>query len=167
MKRSEQLLMVTCGLVVTGSLVFVSLHAIRNPMHERLAVLETDMASVHYVPEEYVTNSNANYSAIVAGIVRKTAVWKELVAPPVKKVKPKPPPDLEKMLEGVIASRRVQIGRGDKLSIKISSPQNRRGKFMGVGDEVNKLRIMEISDESVLFRLKSGGKEYTYSLPRT
>lgn len=164
MKRLEKLLTVICALIVTGSLVFVALHAFRNPMDKRLAVLETELASVDYVPEDYEIISNANYSVIVADIVGKTTVWKELVPPPPKKRTP--PPDLKKMLAEVVASRRVQIGRGDTISIKITSPQYPRGKFMGVGDKVNKLTIMEITDESVLFRLNRGGKEYTYLLPR-
>jgi len=166
MKRIELILMPVCALTLIGSVAFMAMQALQNPMHERLAVLETDMASVDYIPEEYVTTSSANYPALVMRIVNKETVWKELVAPPKRKRKPPPPPDLEKMLDGVVASRRVQIGVGDSISIKVTTPSNPRGSFMKVGDEVGELTIKEISKEAVLFHLKKRGKDYTHSLPR-
>jgi len=166
MKRMELTLMAACAIISIGSLAFVAMHALQNPMHERLTVLETDMASVDYIPEEYVTTSDANYPMLVTRIVNKETVWKELVAPPKKRIRPPKPPDLEKMLEGVVASRRVQIGRGDSISIKVTTPSNPRGSFMKIGDEVNTLTIKEITSESVLFHLKKRGKDYTYSLLR-
>ena len=166
MKRLEQIITVACALVVTASLVVGILRAVQNPMHERLAQLEAELASVVYIPEEYAMNSSANYAAIVMGIARKSVLWEELVAPPVRKPKPKAPPNLEKMLKGVVASLRFEIESADTVSIKITTPENRKGDWMSVGDKINGLTIIEITRDSVLFTLNSGGEEYTYSLPR-
>jgi len=166
MKRIELILMPVCAVALIGSVAFMAMQALQNPMHERLAVLETDMASVDYIPEKYVTTSSANYPMLVTRIVNKVTVWKELVAPPKKRIRPPKPPDLEKMLDGVVASRRVQIGRGDSISIKVTTPSNPRGSFMKIGDKVGELTIIEISKEAVLFHLKKRGKYYTHSLPR-
>ena len=81
MKRVELVLALVCGLILAASLGVGGVNAARNPMDEKLANFELELAAVTYVPEEYVTDSDANYDAIQRSIVQKSKLWKELVPP--------------------------------------------------------------------------------------
>lgn len=167
MKRVELFISLACGLIVASALGVGGVKAARNPMHGRLADFEMDLAAVTYVPEKYVTDSDANYNVIVMGIVRKSALWEELVQPPAPKPKAEKKPDLEKMLRGVVASSRDEIVEaGGRTLIDVKTQEDPKGSWLGVGDEVKGLTIKEITAEAVVFSLMSNDKEYTYSLPR-
>ena len=170
MKRVELVLALVCGLILAASLGVGGVNAARNPMDEKLANFELELAAVTYVPEEYVTDSDANYDAIQRSIVQKSKLWKELVPPPpppVPKPKPVKKPNLVKMLQGVIASSRMEItGPGGRKLIQVKTQENRTGAWLGVGDKVKGLTIKEITKEAVVFSLMSNNKEYTRSLPR-
>ena len=170
MKRVELSISVACALIVSLSLGLGGVKAAWNPMQGRLAEFELEVAAVTYAPEEYKTESETNYDAIVAVIVEKSALWKELVpAPPPRKPKPRPvkKPDLKKMLQGVVASSRLEItGVGGRTLINVKTPENLKGSWLGVGDRVQRLWIKEITEKAVVFSFISNKKEYTYSLPR-
>ena len=170
MKRIELSIGLLCVLIVALSLGVGGVKAGWNPMHDRLAEFELEVDAVTYVPEGYKIESEANYDAIVAVIVDKTTLWKELVPPPPPpKPRPRPvkKPDLKKMLEGVVASSRLQIiGAGGRILLDVKTPKDRAGSWLGVGDKVNGVTIKKITKDAVLFSLMSNKKEYTYSLPR-
>ena len=167
MRRVELLIGIACALIAAGSLGVAGVKAARNPFHERLTDFEQQMAAVTYVPEKYTTDSDANYNAIVMAIVRKPALWKELVPAPAAKPRPVKKPDLEKMLKGVRASSRLEIaGTGGRILIDVKTLEDRKGSWLGIGDKVNGLTIKEITKEAVVFSLTIKDKEYTYSLPR-
>ena len=50
--------------------------------------------------------------------------------------------------------------------VKIKTPQNKRGAFLGVGEMVGECKIKKITKSEVIFSLKANGKEYTHSIPR-
>lgn len=170
MKRAELFIGVACALIVAVSLGVGGLSASRNPMRDRLPDFELDFAAIAYVPEEYVTDSDLNYSEIVPGIVGKSTLWKELVPPPpppAPKPKPVKKPNLVKMLQGVVASSRMEITEaGGGTLIYVKTQEDRRGSWLSVGDEVKGLTIKEITKEAVVFSFMSNNKEYTHSLPR-
>ena len=167
MKRVELFIGLACALIAAGSLGLGGVKAARNPFHERLTDFERQMAAVTYVPEEYKADSDANYNLIVMAIVRKSALWKELVPAPVARAKPVKKPDLKKMLNGVRASSRLEMTvAGGGVLIDVKTLEDRNGSWLGVGDKVNGLTIEEITKEAVLFSLTIKDKEYTYSLSR-
>lgn len=170
MKWVELFIGLGCVLIVAMSLGVGGVKAARNPTHDRLANFELELAAVTYVTEEYVTESDADYDAIVSGIVRKSTLWKELVPPPPPpKVRPKPvkKPNFAKMLQNVLVSKRMWlIEPGGRLVIQVKTKENRRGSWMGAGDEVNGVTIKKINEKNVVFSFRSNNKEYTYSLPR-
>lgn len=170
MKWVELSIGLACVLIVAVSLGVGGLKAVRNPTQDRLADFELELAAVTYVTEEYKTESDADYDAIVSGIVRKSTLWKELVPPPPPpKPRPKPvkKPDFVKMLQGVSASKRFEIiEAGGRTVIQVKTPEDRRGSWRGVGDKVMGVTIKKITKDNVVFSLKRNNKEYTYSLPR-
>lgn len=95
-------------------------------------------------------------------LASRPALWKELVKPPPPpKAAPPPPPDLAKILAGVTAGRQ-QVG--DRA--KIMTPGDKRGSFMGVGEQVNGCTIKEVSKKEVVFVMMHLDQEIKYAIPR-
>lgn len=170
MKRAELFIGLACVLVVVVSLGVGVAGVLRNPMEDRLPSFELDLAAIVYVPEEYKTDSDVDYGAIVLGIVGKPALWKELVPPPARIAPPpKAPkaPNFAKLLQNVAASARQElIDSEGRTLIQVKTPENHGGDWLGVGDKVRGVTIKEITGKAVVFSLISNDKEYTYSLPR-
>ena len=168
MSVTERILAGVCGGVVLAAVGFGGYHAAQNPMHERLSELELSMAAVRYLPEEFVTRQDVNYTVVGQQVLKHENLWKELVAPPAAPApKAAAGPNLKKMLDGVVVSLRQEItGSDGRTMVNIKIGKDDRGSFMGVGDTVKGLTIHEVTRESVIFLLKKGGKEHTHALKR-
>ncbi len=148
-------------------IAFAGWNVVRNPMDARKSDLDTRLSRIVFVPEELAKPENAPLSVQRAAIVKKEAIWRPLVAAPTAAPPPEAKPDLLEKLKGVTASRRDQIRVGDSLKIKIHmNPEDKRGRWITVGDKVNGLVVMDIKEDTVVFSLDQGGKQFTAELPR-
>ena len=73
---------------------------------------------------------------------------------------------MARMLAGIEPSLRSKIGRGESLKIRIATPANPRGAFMGVGEIINGCTIKEIQDDAVSFTVEANGKIYEHRILR-
>lgn len=167
MKRAEIAIVSVSVVVIVLSVGAFAMNMNRNAMQERLTEFEMELAGVTYIEEEYATVAEVNFKKLVIAINAKPTLWRELVAPPPPPKRIAAAPNLEKMLQGVTISSRLELGRGDSVKINVKTPADKRGAWKSVGDKINGLAIKEITKESVTFSLERGGKEYTYALPRT
>ena len=136
-------------------------------MHFREAALIARLNAVEFVPEELPVPDNAPLKVQRASIVEKKALWQPLVAAPVAALAPEVKPDLLEKLKGVTLSLRDQIRVGDSLKVKARlSPEDKRGRWVTVGDKINGLTIVEIKPAAVVFAMEKNGKQLTAELPR-
>ncbi len=146
---------------------FAGWNALRNPMDARENALEERLKAVKFVPEELPEPDEAPLKMQRATIIEKTALWQPLIAAPAAAPPPESKPDLLEKLKGVTASLRDQIRTGDSVKIKVHlSPEDKRGRWMSVGDKINGLTIAEIKAEAVVLSLEQNGKQFTAELPR-
>ena len=73
---------------------------------------------------------------------------------------------MAEMLHAVEPSLRSKIGRGEAMKIRIATPGNPRGEFMGLGEVVNGCTIVAIQDDAVVFSIEKNGKTYEHSVKR-
>ena len=138
----------------------VLLNAVQNPMTGRRESLRLALADVR-AGDTDVESQTWDFDLWNGIITGRAYVWTELVPPP-----PPPPPekpDLQKMLEGVRATRQ-QVGQ----KVKIFAPQIPKGVFVAVGDDVNGLKVKAIEKTGVTlsFLWKEKQEELTITLPR-
>ena len=142
------------ALLVVGSLV---LNTVKNPLAAQGAWLQTELASLS--PEWAAAGeSSVNLDELRAVISSRGDLWQRLIAPP-------PPPPvvinvLEK-LQGVQVTRQT-MGTGKELRIKLITPSEPRGKWFGIGDQINGATLREINDNQVVFAVG----EFTGALSR-
>jgi len=147
--------------------VWIGWHAVRSPMSARETALQTRLAAVTYEPEALIGQDSAPLGIDRRKIVEKEALWRPLVAAPPPPPAPEAIPDLLEKLKGVTVSRRDQIRAADGLKIKARlSPDDKRGRWIAVGDTVNGLKVAEITPETVVFTMEQNGKQYSTQLPR-
>lgn len=159
-----RLFVLICSLVTLAAAAFSAWTFVHNPMDEHASALDAELAAIQPAPAEYSTDSGLNFERIYADVEGKSGLWNELVAPlPKPKPKPKPAaaPDLAKLLKGVSPGRN-QVGS----RVQIKTPTDRKGSYLGVGDQVNGVVILEIKRTEILFGITKNGKDYTHTLPR-
>jgi len=128
--------------------------------------LNTDIATLATVPQEFFPRAQANYSEINKTLAEKKVLWQELIPPPVKVAAPPQPPNMVKKLAGVKPHRRKQIGSGENLRVHIISPLSKRGIFMGVGDAYKDMTIIAITKEYVEFLFIRNGEKFPHKVDR-
>ena len=166
MNRVELAISIASALAIVLCVGAFAFFASRNPMHERLAGFEAELAAVSAIDEEYTTIADVDFERLVTAIFARRMLWQQLVAPPAPPKRTVAPPNLEKMLKGVQISSRLELGRGDTVKVNVKTATSKRGEWKGVGDKVNGLEIVRITKQSVLFRLSRGGEEYVYTMRR-
>jgi len=156
-----------CAFWLIVCLSTLARNGVRNPMTAHKAALEARVAAVTFVPEDLPEPDKAPMKAQRKTIVDKEALWRPLVEAPAAPPPPESKPDLLEKLKGVTASARDEIRVGDSLKIKIhTNPEDKRGRWVGAGDKVNGLTILEIKADTVVFALEQNGKQFTAELPR-
>ena len=152
---------IACMAALAAIFLWIVFRAIVNPVKAERESFAADLAKVTPV-EVAIDKPNWNFEKWEKSIAGKQSLWQELVAPP-PPVPPPPeaPPDLQKMLQGVTATRQSVGGRA-----KIIKPDEPKGVFMKVGDNINGLRIKEITKTEVTLSLTWHEKELTATLPR-
>lgn len=159
--RVERAATVITGAVVAVCLLAMLFRFIFNPMDERRAALETKLALIKPRAVTY-EKRDVDCSTLAKAIAAKPAIWDAIVPPPPPPPPPpEPEPDLMAMLKDICVTRQ-QIG--DR--VRISSPADPRGTFVGVGDSVKGAVIKSITREEVTFSLDWKGKELTLTLSR-
>jgi hypothetical protein len=154
MKLSPQHIGIAALIAIVGLLAF---NTVKSPVSDQNAWLESELANLS--PDWQATSAaDVNFQKSLSVINSKAILWDRLVAPP-------PPPKsvinvLEK-LQGVQVTKQV-MGSGNTLKIKMVTPSEPRGKWFGVGDQINGVEIREIGKDSVLF----GVGEFTATLSR-
>ncbi len=163
------------GLRVAGwglAVVLAALFAInfaKSPVEARKLALDRQIGGIAPEDVQYDSTPKVNFERLEEAIGNKKAIWRELVeAPPPPPPAPKKveAPDMPRMLHAVVPSLRSQIGRGESLKIRISTPEKPRGVFMGLGEIVNGCVIKEIRDDAVVFALDANGRTYEYVVER-
>jgi hypothetical protein len=156
-----------CALWAVACLGLAAWGVVQNPMRARRAALDERLAKITYVPEDIATPDRSPMKLQRKSIVDKDALWRPLVAPPAAPPPPEEKPDLLQKLQTVTVSARDQIRTGDSLKVKLHmSPEDKRGRWISVGDKINGLTVLEIRDDAVVFALEQNGKQYTEELPR-
>ena len=142
------------------------LNTVQNPVAGRRESLKLALAEVR-AGDTDVESQTWDFDLWNGTITGRAYVWTELVPPPPPPPPPPTPPpqkpDLQKMLEGVKATRQ-QVGQ----KVKIFTSQSPRGVFVGVGDDVNGLKVKSIDKTGVVlsFLWKEKQEELTVTLPR-
>jgi hypothetical protein len=152
------------ALWAVACLVFASWNAVRDPMVARKRALDDRLSRISFVEEDLSPSDRAPLKDRRAVIVQKTALWDVLVAPPAA---PEARPDLVGLLAGVGVGRQQMMAKGNSIKVRVrSSPEDKQGRWVAVGDTVNGLTIKEIRPDAVVFSIQQNGKEYTAELPR-
>lgn len=170
MSRGERITALALSAWAIACVGLVAFRFVNDPMRDRFRALEQRLGAIAHVEEDFVSPDDTVSKAVHFAVANKSALWSELIAPPPKKTaspKAEPKPDLLQKLQGVRASLRQEIVAPDgSRTVKITSPQNQSGRWMGVGGKINGLVISEITDDAVVFMLQQGEKAYTVELPR-
>lgn len=153
-----------CGWICLAALTAACLWAfLHTPFAERREVLRAQMDSSATGGDESA-QTNVDYEALQNAIASKDTLWRPLVKPPAQEA---PPPDLQTMLGPVVLSRQ-QIGTGDAMRVKVFlDPNDRRGRWISKGDDLNGLTVKEISPTEVVFSKEHKGSELTLAVPRS
>ena len=148
-------------------LAYVGYRAVNNPMDDRYVALETKLNAVPFVPEEFESPEEIDDRELRDRVMAKNALWSDLVAPPPPPPKPEEKgPDLDELVKGIRPSAREQIRNAQGLMVKVYTEGDRNGKFLGVGDRVNGLTILEITDDEVVFQAVVKKQEYSVPVKR-
>ncbi len=107
-------------------------------------------------------SASIDFAALEEDVVERDNLWDELISPPPQRPSP---PDLAGALRGVTVTRE-SMGSGNDMRVRIRTSSDSRGSWMGVGDEVNGLTIIEITSDSVVFGREAHGRMYTRSVSR-
>lgn len=150
-------------LATLGIFAFILLNVVQNPVAAQREQLRIQLAEVPAMRVDVgPLTTQVDIEAIQHSISGKEKLWQELIPPPPPPPPPpEPPPDLVKMLEGVQPTRQ-QIGS----AIRIIVPGNARGGRFEVGDEINGVKIQEITPTEVVFSLPWKDQVLTHSLTR-
>lgn len=162
----DRLLFAAILIWAAGAVGLFVLNLVQNPTRARRAALDDRIASVTFHSETFETPEEVNYRKQRESIMAKQSLWKDLVAPPPKPVVEAKGPDLNKFLEGIIASAREEIVVGETVKVKFRTLQNKSGRWLTVGDKINGMTIAKITPEEILFTIEIKGKEYTAKLKR-
>lgn len=145
----------------------IVINALGDPLADRRAELRERLAQVPnsiQVPDP----EGWQFDKWQESLARKPGLWDALVPlppePPPAPPPPPKPPDLKEILKGVRPTRQ-QIG-GKKL--KLITPEDPKGVWVAVGEQVKGCTLQSFDKERVTFALfwTQGNKEITYSIPR-
>ena len=157
----QRLIIILCTLIGIAILVQAGLTYQNNPIIPKRAAFNKKIAAVE--PESVIIDfeNKSDFTQLRANITGNKNLWQELIKPPPPPPPPPPkPPNINKNLQGVSATRQ---GIGDKVIFKI--PGNPRARY-GVGDVHNGCTIKEITRTDVLFVLPWTGGEVEARIPR-
>jgi hypothetical protein len=148
--------------VVVGLGALLVFTTVKSPVSSRRDAFEERLRLALPSPTIDDGDTGTSLEQARASITRKPALWAPLIAPagPVNQ-----PPDMAGMLKGV-AVVPGQVGSGDSLRVRVRTPGNPHGSWLGVGDAVKTMRIKAITPGQVVFAMVKNGIEYTYTLGR-
>lgn len=139
----------------------IVIRAIADPMRARAVDLDTRLAQIQPAAITF-TQTSPPVEQWQKDILGKPAIWSPIVeAPTQPATSPEAVPDLKALLADVIPTRQ-QVG----AKAKIITPENPKGDFMAVGEQIHNATIKDIARTSVTFSMNWKGKELTLTIPR-
>ena len=160
----EKIVTIVLAALLAALLAAIAFFAFSNPINANRKALAATIAEVKPI-EVLFEKPNWDFDKWQRSIAGKPSLWHELVEPPPPPAPPPPPPEqppnLEALIKDVTAGRQ-QIG----AKIKIMKPGDTKGSFMAVGDELNGLKIKEITKTSVVLSMEWKGQELTTTITR-
>jgi len=149
---------------MAGLIGLIGMNLLAGPVDARRVALEFQLENARSYGAVDQAKANVNYEDIQYSISAKPNLWTPLTKAAKAALKP---PNLEQMLSGVTISRNT-VGSGEDVKIKIMSPENRGGQWVGVGGNVRGLAVKSIDSRlgEVVFMTSFQGREYTYTLKR-
>lgn len=150
--------------VMAGLAGLIGLNVLSGPVEARREALEIRLENAQINGSVAAPATVLDYENIQYVIAAKPDLW----APLTQAAKAAAaPPDLEKLLQGVTISRNT-VGSGADVKIKIMTPENQAGDWVGVGDNLRGLAVKSIDARSgtVVFMTPFQGREYTFTLTR-
>ncbi len=160
---SERVVVIVGAVVLLALGAMVGWFAFNDPTEETRQDLAWDLEQAQQRRDNPGGGRAAlDLAALEANVVERDDLWDQLVAPPPQRPNP---PDLAGPLRGVTITRE-SMGSGDDLRVRVRTASDRRGSWMGEGDVVNGLTILEINSDSVVFGKREHGRMYTRSVNR-
>jgi len=159
-------LVVVAGAWTVFCLATLVTHIVKNPMHARYANLESRLSGISYQPEDIESPAEIDDRILRDRVMAKSALWKDLVAPPPPPPKIEKGPDLDALVKGIRPSARQQITNAQGTYVKIQTEEDPSGKMYGVGDKLKDLTILEITGDEVIFQATIARKEYSIPVKR-
>jgi hypothetical protein len=157
----ERKVTIALAAVIAGVIVITFLFIVHSPINARRADLKASLSNIKPA-DAGAARQEAALETLQQKLAAKPQLWKELLAPPAPPPPAPPaPPKLEEMAKDLNFGRQQVGGK-----VKVTTPGDRKGSFVGVGEVVGGLTVKEISKTTVVLSLEWQGKELTYSKER-
>ena len=152
------------GAVLAALAVALAALLVNSPVSARRRGLEAELEAARRVEFTRPPRVDLPYDRFHQQITGKTALWSPVAEAPQA---PEKPPEWDKILQNVRPTRQ-QIGAGPTRKVKVMmGPNDRQGRWVTVGENINGATVSEITDTHIVFRIQQGGKEYTHNLGRS